>query len=123
MSKTNDLKELIQGRLLTVCTSTSFGTARDTNMYPHIVWDMTSANLNDLSRDDIVLDIDIWDRGTSTVRIDELSDSVEALFKTENLPQDNILPTFYLMSKKAPEDPDKNIKHRVITFEIQNYER
>lgn len=121
--KTNDLRKLIQSKLLTVCDDVYYCIAPSDKMYPHIVWDMSSVDLGDLSRDDVFLDIDIWDKGNSCERIEDLADSIDALLRSQNLPQDTILPTFYIVKRVNVEDTDKNIKHRVLTFSVQNYER
>lgn len=121
--KTNELRKLIQSKLLTVCTNVSYETAKDDSLYPHIVWNLQRVDLNDLWRDDYLLEFDIWDRGYSAEAIENLADSVEALFHMENLPQTEILPTFYRSARTNIEDPDKMIKHRLLTFTVQNYER
>lgn len=121
--KTNDLRKLIQAKLLTVCANTSFENARDENMFPHVVWNLQKVDLNDLSRDDYFLDVDIWDKGYSAENIENMADSIEALFNCENLPQNTILPTFFRSGRNNVADPDKEIKHRLVTFTIQNYER
>lgn len=123
MSRTNDLKKLIQTKLKTLTTNVFFEQATDNAIYPHIVFSFREISLNDLSRQDYTLDIDVWDKGTSTTAIDNLADSVEDLFHTENLPQKNVLPTFYKIDRKSVDDPDKSIKHRLVRFQIQNYVR
>lgn len=123
MSRTNDLKKLIQTKLKTLTTNVFFEQATDNAIYPHIVFSFREISLNDLSRQDYTLDIDVWDKGTSTTTIDNLADSVEDLFHTENLPQENVLPTFYKIDRKSVDDPDKSIKHRLVRFQIQNYVR
>lgn len=123
MSRTNDLKKLIQTKLKTLTTNVFFEQATDNAIYPHIVFSFREISLNDLSRQDYTLDIDVWDKGTSTTAIDNLADSVEDLFHTENLPQENVLPTFYKIDRKSVDDPDKSIKHRLVRFQIQNYVR
>ena len=123
MSRTNDLKKLIQTKLKTLTTNVFFEQATDNAIYPHIVFSFREISLNDLSRQDYTLDIDVWDKGTSTTAIDNLADSVEDLFHTENLPQVNVLPTFYKIDRKSVDDPDKSIKHRLVRFQIQNYVR
>lgn len=123
MSRTNDLKKLIQTKLKTLTTNVFFERATDDAMYPHIVFSFREINLNDLSRQDYSLDIDVWDKGTSTTAIDALADSVEDLFHMENLPQENVLPTFYKTDRKSIDDPDKSIEHRLIRFQVQNYIR
>ena len=123
MSRTNDLKKLIQTKLKTLTTNVYFEQATDNAMYPHIVFSFREINLDDLSRQDYTLNVDVWDNGTNTTAIDTLADSVEDLLHTQNLPQTNVLPTFYKIDRKSIEDPDKSIKHRLVRFQIQNYVR
>ena len=123
VTRTNDLKKLIQTKLKTLTTNVFFETATDDKLYPHVVFDFRTIDLGDLSRQDYVLEIDVWDKGTSTTRVDELSDKIEDLLQAQNLPQTNILPTFYKIDRKSIYDTDKSIKHRLIRFQIQNYVR
>ena len=123
MSKTLDLRKLIQERLLTVCANVFYETAPNDKVYPHIVWNLERVDLGDIYRDDLMIDIDLWDRGTDAKRIEQIADGIEALFNSENLPQDTILPTFWRQTRKNVLDEDKKIKHRYINLYCQNYER
>lgn len=123
ITRTNDLKILLKTKLNTIATNVFFEQATDNALYPHIVYSFRTIELGDLSRKDYILEVDVWDKGTSTTQVDELADKVEDLLQGQNLPQTNILPTFYLMDRKSVLDPDKDIKHRLIRFQIQNYVR
>lgn len=123
VTRTNDLKKLIQTKLKTLTTNVFFEQATDNALYPHIVFDFRTIDLGDLARQDYILEVDVWDKGTSTTKVDELSDKVEDLLQAKNLPQTNILPTFYKIDRRSIIDTDKSIKHRLIKFQIQNYER
>ena len=122
-TRTNDLKELVQTKLKTLTTDVYFEQARDNALYPHIVFSFREVNLGDLSRQDYILEVDVWDKGTQTVNVDALADNVEDLLHCQNLPQTNVLPTFYKIDRKDIDDSDKSIKHRLIRFQIQNYVR
>ena len=122
-TKTNDLKKLIQTKLKTLTTNVFYENATDNAMYPHVVFTFNSIDLGDLSRQDYMLNIDVWDKGKSTTAVDELCDKIEALLQGENLPQTRILPTFYLVDRRNIPDEDKQIRHRIIRFQIQNYVR
>lgn len=122
-TRTNDLKKLITQKLKTLTNNVFYEQATDNALYPHLVFSFRTIDLGDLSRQDYVLEVDVWDKGTSTVQVDELSDRVEDLLQAENLPQENILPTFYTIDRKSILDSDKSIKHRLIRFQIQNYVR
>lgn len=123
MGKTLDIRKVIQTYLLTVCDNVSYETAPADQMYPHIVWNLSRVDLGDIHRDDLILDVDLWDRNSDAADIDDLADSVEALFNANNDPQETILPTFYRIDRKNVTDEDKMIKHRVLSFQIQNYVR
>lgn len=121
--RTNDLKKLVQTQLKTVTENVYNEVANNEVVYPHLVFSFRRIDLNDLSRQDYVLQVDVWDRNKKTQRVDDLADEVENLLQAQNLPQQNILPTFYLIDRKTVEDEDKMIRHRQIQFQVQNYER
>lgn len=123
VTRTNDLKFLLKTKLNTLTSNVFFEQATDDALYPHIVFSFRTIELGDLSRKDYILEVDVWDKGTNSTNADELADKVEDLLQAQNLPQTNILPTFYLMDRKSVLDPDKDIKHRLIRFQIQNYVR
>ena len=122
-SRTNDLKVLLTNKFKTLTQNVYFEQAADSALYPHIVFDFREIDLGDINRQDYVLEVDIWTKGTNTTTIDELADSVEDLLQAENLPQTRILPTFYKIDRRSIIDQDKNLKHRQVRFQIQNYKR
>lgn len=121
--RTNDLKKLVQTQLKTVTENVYNEIANNDAVYPHLVFSFRRIDLNDLSRQDYVLQVDVWDRNKKNLRVDDLADEVENLLQAQNLPQQNILPTFYLIDRKTVEDEDKMIRHIQIQFQVQNYER
>lgn len=123
MSKTNDLRKLIKSILVTIKAESYYDVAPDGAGYPHIVYTMRNVNLGDLSRDDLLIDIDVWDRSTDAKRVEEICDQIDSAFRTQNLPQEHILPTFFVGNRKTIIDEDKKIRHRTLIIEVQNYER
>ena len=121
--RTNDLKYLVQSKLKTLTANVYHEIANEKQLYPHIVFEFRRIDLGDLWRQDYILEVDIWDKQDSSQRVDDLADQVENLLQAENLPQTNVLPTFYLINRQNIPDEDKEIKHRRVQFQIQNYER
>ena len=118
--RTNDLRKLVQTKLKTLTTNVYYEVASNDAMYPHAVLSFDQIDLGDLSRQDYILNVDVWDKGNSMVTILNLCDSIENLLQAQNLPQENVLPTFYLVSRKTIPDADKSIRHQLIRFQIQN---
>lgn len=123
--RTNSLKKLIQQRLKTVGSlrGVYYKRADEDAMYPHAVFSLVYINSGDVSRSDYELEIDLWDKSGRSYDIEEIADEIEDLLGAENLPQDDILPTFYKENRKTVEDDDKKIDHRQLTFTVQLYER
>ena len=121
--RTNDLKYLVQAKLKTLTANVYYEIANEKKMFPHIVFNFRRIDLGDLWRQDYILEIDIWDKQDSSLQVDDLADQVENLLQAENLPQDNVLPTFYLIDRQNIPDENKEIKHQRVQFQIQNYER
>ena len=69
----------------------------------------------------VTVDIEVWTK--SQIEANDIVDKVEKLFDNVNLPQDDILPTFFVENIKEVPDEDKTIVHRHIELSVQNYER
>lgn len=122
MSKTADLRELITTKLGTVNGGTYHRIAPKDAAYPYKTFELASVNLGDLSRDDITLDVDIWDHAIDSKSVEEIADGIEDVFNDVNLPQTTILPTFFRESRLVIDDPDKDIQHIRLTFLVELYE-
>lgn len=123
--RTNDLREAVKVLMSTLPDGikTYYQQADEDAMYPHCVFQFGTINDGDLSRHDYRVDIDVWDRDSSSERIEDLCDMIEDLFDNTNDPRDTILPTFFLENRILAIDEDKRIKHRIIRLIAQNYER
>lgn len=125
--KTNELRELVRTLIVDAVEEFNikevyYNQADVPAVFPHIVFTLTGTNLQDLSRKDYELDIDIYTKGTSFYTIEDVADTVEAAFDAKNLPQDGILPTTYLETKRLVADEDKTIQHELIRIIIQLYD-
>lgn len=124
---TNELRTLVKARLDSVFqtygTKSYYMLRPESDMYPHAVFDFGTTDESDLWRRDSQLEVEIYDKQTVWARIEDIADAIEEAFHMENLPQENILPTFYSTRRITLEDPDPTIKHVHLEFEIQNYRR
>lgn len=129
MSRTNDLRKLVKSILSEKSFIEKYGIkkvyfelADDSSIYPHIVFAFDYVNTGDLFRHDLSLIIDIYTKGYSAFTVEDICDDLEDMFNAENLPQDTILPTFFLENRRPVPEEDKSIKHRQIEILVQNYE-
>ena len=121
MGKTNSLRKIIQTNISKI-TKCFCRVADKKEQYPYAVYDIEEIDLGDLYRDDWILVVDVWDKGTDTAAAEDISDQIEAVFNAVNMPGKDVLPTFYRMSRKPIDDEDKTIIHRQLKFQVQNYE-
>lgn len=120
MSKTNALRKIIQSKIESVVKS-YYRVADPQERGEYAVYDFENIDLGDINRDDLILIIDIWGKGKDTSRIEEIADQIEALFNAANMPGEEVLPTFYRISRKPIDDEDKTWIRRQLKFQIQNY--
>ena len=123
MSKTAELRQLITAQLNTISGVTYYREAPDDASYPYKTFELTTANLGDLNRDDIDLCVDIWDHNTNSKAVENIADAVEDLFNAKNMPQAGILPTFFRDSRYQVTEDDKTIQHIQLHFLVQSYIR
>ena len=120
MSKTNSLRNIIQTKINSIVKS-YYRMADPKANYPHAVYDFENIDLGDINRDDLILIVDLWGKGKDTSDIEEMADNIETMFNAANMPGEEVLPTFYRISRKPIDDEDKTLIHRQLKFQIQNY--
>lgn len=120
--KSNALRKLVKGLLDTVAPAHYRQNKQKDIMYPHIVFSFDTVDLGDMSRDDYMLTVDIWNM-SAPEETEDMADAITDMLHDANIPLEDILPTFYRINRKYVEDPNKDINHVVLSFQIQNYER
>ena len=121
MSKTATLRKLVREKLQTVQGQTYHKTAPTDTAFPYKTYTLTSVTFVE-DRDDQELEIDIWDRAPDQKRIEEIADQIERMFRSANLPEPPIYPTFFRDARYNLEDPDKTLQHIQLRFLVQLYE-
>lgn len=121
MDKTRALRKLVREQLQTVPGGTYHRTAPKDATYPYKTFTLKSAIFTD-ARDDLDLEIDIWDRSLDPKAAESIADQIEALFREANLPAPPIYPTIFRDARYTLDDPDKNLQHIQLRFLVQLYE-
>ena len=122
MSKTLSLRKLVRETLQTAPGETYHKIAPKDASYPYKTYELTSVTFPTSLRDDFELTVDIWDRAKDYKAAEEIADQVERTFNDANLPQDDILPTFFRENRYSLTDPDKTLQHIQLRFLVQLYE-
>ena len=120
MNKTIILRKLITEKLRTVAGGVYHRIAPKDATYPYKTFTLSSVSFVD-ARDDLELEVDIWDRSIDTKNVDDIADQIEALFADANLPTPPIYPTFFRDNRYTLDDPDKTLQHIQLRFMVQLY--
>ena len=120
MGKTTLLRKLAYERLQTVPGGTYHRRAPADAAYPYKVFSLADVSFTD-ARDDMELEIDVWDRSLDLKTAEDIADQIEALFHDANLPAPPIYPTFFRDARYTLDDPDKNLQHIQLRFLVQLY--
>lgn len=121
MSKTNDLRKVIKGKIEETGNKAYYKQASLKAEYPYCVFSFDSMDLQEINSDLVILIIDVWSKDSA--ESEDIADQVEKALNAVNIPTDTILPTFYRYSRKNPMDEDKTMQHVQLKFQIKNYER
>ena len=122
MAKTAALRKLVYTQMQTVPGGTYHKHAPKDAPYPYKVFTLASAAFIDSARDDVELEIDLWDRSEDPKILEEIADQIEKLFNDANLPRHPIYPTFFRDARYTLDDPDKTLQHIQLRFLVQLYE-
>lgn len=120
-TKTIELRKVVTKLLKEANNQVYYESATDEAIYPYIVYNFDTVNLNNYPRNDIFLTIDVWDQGDTSTMVETLADNIEEALNMENKPSDKVLPTFYLEDRRSIADEDETIRRRQLKFTIQNY--
>jgi len=124
MSKTAALRKLVREMLQTVPGETYHKKSPATAAYPYKVYRLSSVAFLNTDRDDVELEVDIWDRNPAEdPKVAEgIADQLEALFNGTINPQPPLYPAFFRENRFDLDDPDKTLIHIQLRFLVQLHE-
>lgn len=124
VSKTAALRKIVNEMLRTVQGETYHKKAPATASHPYKVFRLSSVTFLNSDRDDLELEIDIWDRNPSDDPkvAEEIADQIEMLFNSTIKPQPPLYPAFFRENRYDLDDPDKALQHIQLRFIVQLHE-
>ena len=122
MSRTYNLRAAIMTLLGSLKVPVYYENAIKDTPYPYVVFELESIDYSN-NRDDVILTVNVWDKGYDSSVVEDLADSIEDIFNYNNYPTDDVLPTFFKANRMVVLDEDKEIRRRQLQFQVQNYER
>lgn len=125
MNRTLALRTIVVSLLNTVMPSGSriyFQQAQDDHPKVYAVYTLDMIDNTD-ERYLYELEVNVMDYGTDTANIEDLADSIQALFNKNVQITEDVGVYFYADRRNAVEEEDRNILRRRLTFSTYLYER
>lgn len=102
------MRKLVRSVIAGAVTAPVYYERADENaMFPHVVFAVDRVDELDIHRHDYTIVIDVWCKDEAATQAENMADAIEDAFNANNLPQDTILPTFFLESRMTVMDEDK----------------
>ena len=124
MSKTAALRKIVMTAMQTVQGGTYHKQPPANARYPYKVFRLSSVTFPNSDRDDLELNVDIWDRNSANdPKVAEgIADQIEALFNGTIKPEPPLYPAFFRENRYDLDDPDKTLQHIQLRFTVQLHE-
>lgn len=122
MAKTKTLRKLVNEKLQTVPGGTYHREAPKDAAYPYKVFRFSSVAFLNPDRDDLELEVDLWNRAPDPKILEDIADDIEAIFNGQIYPAPPIYPAFYRENRYDLDDPDKALQHIQLRFSVQLHE-
>jgi hypothetical protein len=127
---TLELKKAIETFLKTKATRVYQRKAPVNASFPYVVWNMPSSDTEYSKREDIILEVDIWDNSNLTIVIDTLVGNIDGDgdiknptgLHRKNIFTNNVLSAkIYRTNRYEIEDENETLVRRQLRYKIQTY--
>lgn len=89
-------------------------------IFPYVVFRVPSINEKEI-REDIILEIDIWDNISDTTRLETLTTQIAKGLNRYKYIDGKMQLSSYKINQLNIPDPDQNINRRQLRFNLQTY--
>ena len=122
MSRTSELQLIIQNKLTELGYTAYADEAPDSAVYPYVVYNINNFSYLD-ARDNITLEMDMWDSAPNYVTVEAMADAVESAFQGVAVydKYSNVLPQFFRYIRTKVPDTDRDLKRINLKLEVHNY--
>ena len=115
------LKIEIEKILLEICKNVYLESADSDSLFPYLIYNISNVVNNGVIHS-YFLDVDIWDKSDTTIKIDELEERLKKLDKTTYI-NENIQFTMYYDRTINTKSEHIELKRYTVMFEIRAIER
>lgn len=116
-----ELRKVIHALLKTVHSRVHFVDAPEAATFPYVVYNLPTSTNADGTREDFILEVDVWDNATDTTAIETLTQNIDTLLNREHSINAKVLVNFYRVNRLVLTDDDKSIKRRKLTYQAKTY--
>lgn len=96
-------------------------------IFPYVVVNFATSNIIEKDREDIILEINIWDYMKDSydafVAVEELTNRIDKFLKGNRHIDDNQLLIFQKINRLSIPDTDENIRRRQLRYVVKYYDR
>lgn len=120
-----DLLKVIYQKLYAVTTATYFYKAPAEAVFPYVVYKVPTSDDTDGcpngSREDFILEVDIWDNIADTTRLESLTTSIDNALQRVHVNNANVAVSFYRINRLMIPDPDETINRRQLRYRLPTW--
>lgn len=116
-----ELRKIIQPLLETVNDEVYFVEASEKATFPYVVYNLPTSIDAEGTREDFILEIDVWDNAKDTAAIETLTQNIATLFNRKHSVNSKVAVNFYRVNRQVLIDEDKSIKRRKLTYQAKTY--
>lgn len=100
--------------------------ATENAIFPYVVFNVTSTSITEKDREDVIVEIDIWDYQKdgydAIVNVEMLTDKIDKYLRSVRQKEGDSLLIFEKINRLSLPDEDSNIKRRQLRYVVKYYE-